>query len=134
MYRFEIKDQGRRQMISYPKREALNIAAQLGLDFEIDREHRWFLNQVLQSILPLGWKKEYDPYGYLQFHNATTKVTTQKHPFIYKFRKAFALLSHPASPILNTKGIENSSYENQQTVHHSFLKSQSFRPSTSSIE
>ena len=55
-YMFEVKEQNTKQMVSYPKKEAEKIAEEIGMSFDSDIEYHWFLQQVLQSILPLGWK------------------------------------------------------------------------------
>lgn len=40
MYRFEIKELGRKHMVSYPKKQALYLCDQVGIDFDADREYR----------------------------------------------------------------------------------------------
>lgn len=105
--------------MSYPRKEAVHLSEQLGIDFETDKEYRWFLNQALLLILPLGWKKEYDPFGYIQYHNSNNDVTTQRHPLIYKFRAAFLKLTQNKG--MNPKAIEQSTYETKKTAFRTVI-------------
>ncbi|CAG9332249.1 unnamed protein product [Blepharisma stoltei] len=92
MYRFYVKDQGRKRLVEYPVREVQYLAQQLGMDFENEEKYKWFLHQALLCLLPIGWKRESDYKGQIQYHNMKTQITTTNHPLIYKFRKCFARL------------------------------------------
>jgi hypothetical protein len=73
-------------------KEVQFLCDQLGMDFKQDMRYRWFLEQALICLLPMGWRQEQDYKGKFQFHNMSTCTTTEKHPLLYKFRKAFARL------------------------------------------
>lgn len=89
MYRFYIKEQNKKRMMEYPKKEVIQLAELIGIDFESEPQYRWFLNQALTCVLPVGWKRESDPLGNVHYHNVNTQVTTKNNPLIYKFRQAF---------------------------------------------
>jgi hypothetical protein len=92
MYRYYIKDHGRRRIVEYPVKEATQLAELIGFDFERETQFRWFLNQALNTLLPIGWKRESDPFGNVHYHNEKTQVTTKNNPLVYKFRKCFERL------------------------------------------
>ena len=85
--------------------------------------------------MPIGWKRESDPLGNIQYHNFKTQITTKNNPLIYKFRKCFERIVekdleanfNEASRISDPKVSDNqkvgnlqdiaiSSYEEQQIV------------------
>lgn len=92
MYRFYIRDSDKKRLVEYPMKEVQFLCDQLGMDFKQDMRYRWFLEQALICLLPMGWRQEQDYKGKFQFHNMNTSATTEKHPLLYKFRKAFARL------------------------------------------
>ena len=92
MYRYPVKDHGKRRMLEYPKKEVLQLAELIGIDFENEPGYRWFLNQALACLLPIGWKRESDPLGNVTYHNFKTQVTTKNNPLVYRFRKCFERL------------------------------------------
>lgn len=74
----------------YVYEEVKHLAEQLGMDLEQDREkYIEFLKGALSTLLPVGWKRERDPTGKVLYHNIQTSLTTETHPLIYHFRKAF---------------------------------------------
>jgi hypothetical protein len=86
----------------YVYEEVKLLAEQLGMDLDQDREkYIEFLKGALNTLLPVGWKRERDPSGKLLYHNIQTSLTTETHPLIYHFRKAFLELveSNSAGPV-----------------------------------
>ena len=74
----------------YVYEEVKHLAEQLGMDLDEDREkYIEFLKGALNTLLPVGWKRERDPSGKVLYHNIQTSLTTETHPLIYHFRKAF---------------------------------------------
>lgn len=74
----------------YVYEEVNHLAEQLGMDFEQDKElYLDFIKGALNTLLPVGWKRERNPTGKILYHNIQTSHTTDTHPLIYHFRKAF---------------------------------------------
>lgn len=138
MYRYYVKEHGKKRMVEYPKKEVVQLAELIGIDFESETQYRWFLHQALSCLLPIGWKRESDPLGNVQYHNIRTQVTTKNNPLIYKFRKCFERLIEKdleanfagVSKITDGKNPENqktsqdiviSSYEDQQNVFQKLM-------------
>lgn len=134
MYRYYIKDHGRRRLVEYPIKEAMQLSELIGFDFERETQYRWFLNQALNTLLPMGWKRESDPFGNVHFHNAKTQVTTKNNPLVYKFRKCFERLllkeieqpndteKTPESKSGKSQLIAISSYEEQEAIFKSLME------------
>ena len=80
------------RVYTYPLQEVKELAVQLGMDLDVDRDFLWFLKEALVTILPLGWRKEENTTGLAQYHNTLTGVTTETHPLLYIFRSAFSHL------------------------------------------
>ena len=129
-------------MIEYPKNEVLQLAELIGIDFDNETQYRWFLHQALACLLPIGWKRESDPLGNIQYHNIKTQVTTKNNPLIYKFRKCFERLiekdlkanfaeaskmsekttTQDSQKLGNTQDIVISSYEEQRSVFDKLME------------
>lgn len=80
------------RVYTYPLQEVKDLAQQLGMDLEVDRDYLWFLKEALVTILPLGWRKEANTTGLAQYHNTLTGVTTETHPLLFIFRSAYSHL------------------------------------------
>ena len=80
------------RMYTYPLQEVKDLAQQLGMDLDVDRDYLWFLKEALVTILPLGWRKEANTTGLAQYHNTLTGVTTETHPLLFIFRSAYSHL------------------------------------------
>ena len=102
VYRFQLQQADGVVIREYPYKEVQSLATCLGMDLEADAEVEWFLRQALITLLPSGWKRESDPRGRIQYHNAQTQATTGTHPLLYQYRYAFFRLlqrrPHPDDP------------------------------------
>lgn len=101
VFRFEMQREDGMVVREYPYKEVQSLATRLGMDMEVDANLEWFLKQALITLLPSGWKRESDPKGRIQYHNAHTQATTGTHPLLFQYRCAFFRLlqrqPHPDS-------------------------------------
>ena len=97
VFRFEMQREDGVVVREYPYKEVQSLATRLGMDMEVDANLEWFLKQALITLLPSGWKRESDPKGRIQYHNAHTQATTGTHPLLFQYRCAFfrLLQRHP---------------------------------------
>lgn len=89
VFRFELQREEGVIVREYPYKEVQSLAMRLGMDLEADAGLEWFLKQALITLLPSGWKRESDPKGRIQYHNAQTQATTGTHPLLFQYRCAF---------------------------------------------
>ncbi|CAG9334507.1 unnamed protein product [Blepharisma stoltei] len=83
----------------YPVNEVKALAEQLGMDYENEGpKYEDFLANALYALLPVGWRRERDPSGRILYHNDYTNVTTEIHPLLYQFRRAFQKISTDKLP------------------------------------
>lgn len=76
-------------MFGYHVGDVKKISKGIGMDLKQDqKDYTWFIKSALNSLLPKDWHKEY-VNGRLYYHNSKTMVTTDQHPYLYRFRTIF---------------------------------------------